>query len=145
MSGPASWFYRCWDSCGQLVPPSVTHIFSRKQSKHTQQQGISAVGCLLVLLQKTVGTTSQTPYLCFFHVLKYRRFPLDMRKHFYTVRMLRPQLTAVLWQTSQQMLFFQAFLTETYIGNHACSSVVPSLCQQRTVHSQGSSPPTFSA
>lgn len=58
--------------------------------------------------------------------------------------MLSPQLAAVPWQTSEQRLFLQAFLTEICIGNYVCFNMAPFLCQQRTVHSWGSSPPAFS-
>lgn len=110
---------------GWLWVPCFSHCHTSFLQKTKEgDTAIMAVGCPLALLQRTVGTTSLPPYLCFFHILKYRRSPLDMRKHFFTVRMLGPQLTAVLWQTSEQMPFFQAFLTETCIGNDACSNVV---------------------
>lgn len=51
------------------------------------------------------------------------------------------KLTAVLLQTVEQTLFFQALLTETSMENDACTNAIPSPCQQRTVEVRGSSPP----
>lgn len=86
ISGAASLFYSCWDSCGHLVSSSVTHLFPRKKRRETQQhtwKSMGAVGCPLVLLQRGVGTTILPSCLCFFHILKYRRFLWAWGKTFF--------------------------------------------------------------
>lgn len=85
MSGASSWFYSCWDSCKtwETLFLPLSHIFSpeNKGGRHNNR-GIRTEGCPLILLQREAGTTSLPPCLCFFHILKYRRFPLGMRKDF---------------------------------------------------------------